>query len=568
MGAIFFLDPQFIRSIDADVSWDLFLWLNQSDLKDPKSIASSLQGYNSKNRQNNKSFSLRACDVTKSLKFIRFFLENETQHKTADESLKLLKKIKKHLYKQESQLHKDFNANQQKCENSAPDSKSISKWFRAIRKELEALWCSHVSEDNMTDDTKDEWGKLYHDNFLPLQPEQPDARIVLMIRWALEKDLGKWKGKKGINNSLLSSYPVSSHCRLWYLSPYKDIWKRAFLNMFNTLPPEERLMVLEKPLEDGVDLRPDDVPDGVPLPEPDAKEKYFNGTKYYFYKVAEEDHLWYDTFLRNLIDTKDLPKDFYLKAVIAGCNRKGFRQEKTFVSYTEKCLGLVRGTLSSKKDIPSPDELEPIWFLLESIEPEKALRHRLMLLRASQISCCDKSLKVDKSSPCPLSANEIINRLKKPTTYKSRELLISGETKFLVEIRRWVAEYYLSRLQLRKKEKAGKDGYLAEQAMEKSPMWRQGYLKALSELGTDLNGRIHKTAFFISKNDPDEDVRAIAKQCYKSNRREHKKKQNMFDIERSLIAAYWWLLLAHKKELGQEIDYDAALLTRRRQLRR
>ena len=104
--------------------------------------------------------------------------------------------------------------------------------------------------------------------------------------------------------------------------------------------------------------------------------------------------------------------------------------------------------------------------------------------------------------------------------------------------------------------------------MEISPIWREGYLHALSELGTDLGGRIHKIAHFIRKQDPNQDVRDTAEKCYKASRRKHIKNKDNIDLIRSLIAAYWWLLMAHMESLEQEIDHEGALLTRGRQLRR
>ena len=78
--------------------------------------------------------------------------------------------------------------------------------------------------------------------------------------------------------------------------------------------------------------------------------------------------------------------------------------------------------------------------------------------------------------------------------------------------------------------------------------------KALAELGLDLNGQVHKTVNFTKKSDPNEDVRAIASECYKAVRRHAKKDSSVQDIKRSIIAAEWWLLMCQRTELGHEID--------------
>ena len=138
---------------------------------------------------------------------------------------------------------------------------------------------------------------------------------------------------------------------------------------------------------------------------------------------------------------------------------------------------------------------------------------------------------------------------------------------FYVQFSQQLAEFCLSRLRLRKGEKAKDDKYETSQVTEQSSVWRQGYLKALTELGLDLNGQVHKTVNFTKKSDPNEDVRAIASECYKAVRRHAKKDSSVQDIKRSIIAAEWWLLMCQRTELGHEIDSDKAVKTRRNLMR-
>ncbi|MBE5130042.1 hypothetical protein HJ041_09885, partial [Vibrio parahaemolyticus] len=130
-----------------------------------------------------------------------------------------------------------------------------------------------------------------------------------------------------------------------------------------------------------------------------------------------------------------------------------------------------------------------------------------------------------------------------------------------------LAEFCLSRLRLRKGEKARDKQYAVEQIVEQSSVWRQGYLKALTELGVDLNGKVHKAVYFIKQSDPDPDVRAIASECYKAVRRNTKKNSTIADLKRGIIAAEWWLLICQRQNLGMTINHEDALKTRRNLMR-
>jgi hypothetical protein len=222
----------------------------------------------------------------------------------------------------------------------------------------------------------------------------------------------------------------------------------------------------------------------------------------------------------------------------------------------------------------SGDHVRQLLKILEKYAPEKALRHRLMLLRASRQPFAKETLDIDRECLCPLSMSEILNEFlaahidhstKRQYSHNERA---DEEVQFLSDFRMWFSDYSLSRLRLRKGEKPGNSSYRADQVVEKSSIWRQAYLKALAEIGVDLQGQVHKAVYFTRNFDPDEAVRSVAKECYKAVRREINKSETAADIRRGLAAAYWWLLLAQRQELGVPVNYEEARHTRRRLLRR
>lgn len=550
-GKDFFLSPEFVRSMEEKTVWDLFVKLfEQETINDKSTFASYLKEWNNTKR------TIFESENFQSLQLIKTFLVVQINQKSAKNAFDCLHRIETFLIERERQFFKE----------SITDNHG---WFEAVRQELDVLCCLNLSEQELPPDIEEELSKRNCKNFLFFKPGQSQTAIHAMIKWSLNKDLEKWLDEKSVR--LLNA--SHTFAPFWYVSTYRSVWLKEFYDFLNALPIEQRCHVLSLPFGPSASftLREQELPIGTNLPEPDDyKGKHINFTVC-SYMVNEEDVYEYDLHYKNLIDSKTLPKDIYFMAVVNAIERERFSNDPSFVlNHSNRVLGQLRGFVAANAFVPF-ETLNAIWWLLEKYEPEKALIHRLMLLRASSSPCCDEKLEIKGSDPCSLSAREIVQRLTKTlgiiqisTENRNED---SKEVK-AEDIRRWFAEYCISRLQLRKNEKKDNDVYRNEQFMEPSPVWREAYLHALSELGTDLGGRIHTLAFFIKKEDPDSDVRDAASKCYKASRRNHIKSQDHVEIVRSLIAAYWWLLMGHIKALGIEPDHEGALQTRRRQLRR
>lgn len=535
--------------------------------------------------QNNSSKELTsgAKKFKKSVPFIEEFVSCLTDEQSAPESYDWLKKIKEYLNTTSNELKKYAESDPSPDDMDHIDCESFTKWgkewFIDIKNKLETLWCTRVPLESITDDFRKKFNRLYYKLYIPFIHNQSPERIQKIIQWDLSQKLPGWRNNENNKYNMLNL--DSDSTALWLISPYKKFWKKEFCTVLDKLSYEDQLTILQKQLNFSLILDVRTVPNVIKLPHPD---KIIDNNDY-LYSEKEEECYWYKGLLRELSNKNDFPKQSFTKLAIVMCQRFGPTEE--LAVFADKALGLLRGSISSGEELPTAHDLDCILSVLEQFKPEKALRHRLMFLSTSKKPCCKDNLEIngsnifsssdldiDEYSTFSLAFSDIIAHLKrscprrKSSTPYSYEKENSDTALFLNEIRNWFAEYCLSRLQLRKKEKPDDNGYHTEQLMEQSPDWRQGYLKALSELNTDLNGKIHKTAHFIRKNDPDKDVCDIANECYKKSRRTHTQKQNSVDIERSLLAAYWWLLLAHRKALNLPIDYDAALLTRRRQLRK
>ena len=110
-----------------------------------------------------------------------------------------------------------------------------------------------------------------------------------------------------------------------------------------------------------------------------------------------------------------------------------------------------------------------------------------------------------------------------------------------------------------------------EDFVEPRPEWRRCYVQALTALRVNPGGRAHKTLFWTANNDPDEEVRKLAKRAHRQIRHLDRGKPNL-DVgaspRRPLFEAFWWLRQAHLITLGVEIDQSGALRTRRKDLHR
>ena len=110
-----------------------------------------------------------------------------------------------------------------------------------------------------------------------------------------------------------------------------------------------------------------------------------------------------------------------------------------------------------------------------------------------------------------------------------------------------------------------------ERFVEPRRVWRQCYVQALTALRVNPGGRVHRTLFWLSRNDPDESVQTLARRAHGRIRHLNRNRPNLergASPRRPLFEAFWWLRQAHLLTLGIEIDQAGAMRTRRTELHR
>ncbi len=464
-------------------------------------------------------------------------------------------------------LTEDCCGEKEDAEDALSPNDWAEKWLNEKRYAFKKAWCCNLNLEGLSEDEFNVWALQSYECYLPLCNDLSEERVARLLAWGIEEDLKKLLDSKS-GNLLLSSM----HSRVWYLSVYREAWRSQFIVSLNALPIAERLSVCGLRIWGWGNIRVSDcqLPKYVTLPNGFSKENE-NGV-YYEFRVEEADCVWWDTILRSLPDADDFSKELLPYWTLKALFRFGYSEDLALPA--DKSLGIIRGCLGSSDVELTTEDIDKFFKILECFSPEKAVRHRLLLLRNSQHSYATENLESDRSCLCPKAMSEILKEMAHSYIAETRDRSLSleewksEERQFLSSVRAWVAQFCLSRLKLRKGEKAGKDVYRPEQVVESSAIWRKAYIRALEELGVDLQGKVHKTINFTRKSDPAEDVREVAKICYKAVRRGHNKSESAEDIRRGLSAAYWWLLLAQRHSLGLPINQEEAVKTRRRLLRR
>lgn len=444
-------------------------------------------------------------------------------------------------------------------------SETMQKWLQNIKQELEKLSLIHANLTNASEEeieswarnldyfilpcsndnfdlataTDDEFFARERENFVEIYSQLTLLHINAWIQYAVKQDFNSALSSK--NDCRLN---VLEHSGKWWNTEHCGIWKEEFWEAFSGLDIEGRLRILSGYLN----------------------TKSFGWTE----QSRREFYDWWNGLLIDLIKNDDFPKQLIPRWTLVAKSR--FDSEFV-IPFIDKSIGLLRGELSKDGKPEHHKQLSELLRALDFSQPSKALSHRLLLMRSSKRPFSDESLSrfssMDEENAIEWfrPMKELANSRGDSRVHAAGDDWQQAKAECLADFSRELAEFCLGRLHLRKGEKATDGKYDVSQVVERSAIWRQGYLKALSELGLNLKGDVHRTVNFTKQYDPDEDVRAIAKECYRAVRRDSNKNRSIEDMKRGIVAAEWWLLMCQRRELNLTVNHEEALKTRRRLLR-
>lgn len=227
-------------------------------------------------------------------------------------------------------------------------------------------------------------------------------------------------------------------------------------------------------------------------------------------------------------------------------------------------LGKLRNFLRSDNVKVKAEEFdeellrEAVWIILFYESPWKALKSVLLAFRSVSIPCLNGNGSYTREGPdsdVPYPWNEIPAKVGNILwNVRDKEL----DDPNLENLRRNFALFCIERIETQKQYKKSQieeilsEGKLTDSHfVEKSPFWREAYIRAFSELKINPTKRAQNVLRWVSINDPNEEVRKAAKVAYQE-RKHHAELPKKASPVRILFAAFKWLRLAHLLELGVE----------------
>ena len=282
---------------------------------------------------------------------------------------------------------------------------------------------------------------------------------------------------------------------------------------------------------------------------------------------------------------------WHLANVIYGWSMGGLEDELSpelknrLVESAAKHIGILRSVLRDTPEVFEDEDSvgtvsdfyqEAFYILLNFAPPWKCLKPLLLAFTGMTVQAVTSDLRAwtevgrEEELPYPYYNVALWVAMTMYPQNLQKEL---DRDPHLQALREEFAKFCLDRLKTKGKQKvSGEDKQLTNKDfVEPRPRWRRGYVQALAALRVNPGGRAHRTLFWLSQNDPDEEVCALAKRAHKQIRHLDRKKPNLDDgasPRRPLFEAFWWLRRAHLATLGIGIDEPGAMRTRRRELHR
>lgn len=370
--------------------------------------------------------------------------------------------------------------------------------------------------------------------------------------------------------------PLKLLPQLWYASPYREAWVFALNDHLQKVSSLEKIKILRYLLKYDVWRF------GNPqLPEEDLR----------LVEVNQDDRARWFKKLYSIPEKMQSNKERlsatdligWLNEAVAHSNSFGM-DNADLVPVADKIIAWSRPGLYGEGEDFSVEGLQQAVSIMMLYAPDKLLRNLLVSFRKSPVVASNEALGYGAGDalvsanvykhPTPWWISIMINGCLRSEyawqegmthNWRLRASLEDDPSAITLRLRLAFAEFCWKSLRLKKGERCDSDHYTNEQCTESEPYWRQTCAMALHEVGLNLGGKVHKTLNFVREKDPDEHVRKAAAEAYKSVRRQHHHNEDA--PVNGLLIAFWWLRLAQRRALNEEVDPAAATRTRRNELR-
>jgi hypothetical protein len=404
---------------------------------------------------------------------------------------------------------------------------------------------------------------------------------------------------------------------LWYSSSYKERWLEALDSHIANSEPSRQLEIFDylfarQEWQIGDICTWEDTPNSLcrkrDLPTIRVEDKTLNRWAAALFALGK-------AFMQNQVRLSHEELIKWINLIDAQKDRISVNRNH-LVPYADKALAFLRPHLYQQSKEVNLYTISSACSIILNYTPEQFLRNLLQAFRKCPIACSGKGLEFGAGSnilanydyPLPWWISILISnclRLPyaclealKPHVYQhdpqGNKLDYTGNPieedgfykdgqgksidkngqivdfkkpdKITKMLREEFTQFCFKSILLKKNQKCTPNTFYDEaQCTEPDAYWRQGFIRALDEIGLDLGGEVHRRLNFVADHDPNEAVREIAREAYQALRRKHHLKEA--DPVKGLLIAFWTLRLAQHKALNEVVDPQEATKTRRNELR-
>lgn len=284
--------------------------------------------------------------------------------------------------------------------------------------------------------------------------------------------------------------------------------------------------------------------------------------------VAHTD--WHDEILLNLKERNDFSDKILPTWTISV---KHLKTLEYLFPYIEASIEILRTSISNEGANNSKSKIynEQLSMLLEWVFENNLDRfffHYLMLMRSATIPFSDESIKYFRT-------NYLESWIKPFSTicenalshYEGKELGYSPfifcnprytdkqVINFYKNISESIVDFCLNRLKNKNNIIEINSYYHESQLIEPSPIWRMGYLQVLGVMRTEHTSELMNVINLVRKSDPDESVRLIADEIFRTVKYNSSSFKNTDDFYKSIKNAEFILLCTQRKDLQLPIDH-------------
>lgn len=249
-------------------------------------------------------------------------------------------------------------------------------------------------------------------------------------------------------------------------------------------------------------------------------------------------------------------------APVLSRDQEDYRAEvEALVAAAGLALGQARQQLRANKPVDLNVAIAALRVVRWLEAPAMALRHVQQLMASANGPCTGDDLRYyDEEGLPPPPA---LSWIPKVAAWVVNSMMVDERDDPSLKIARAdVVSFLLRRLKSR-----GERNAEGLEPMEPRPDWRFGIIRAVEDLQVNPEGKGHRVLYRVAQDDPDEDVRRVAKKVYE-------KMRHVRDGEKQLtprvkfLRAFWWLRYAQRAALGLEVDEPRARSVRSREVSR